>query len=303
MGSKERLLQKQWARVIVPCILVDDHSSDGSGDFLKQLYQDCPSVQVMPSTQKQGKKGALRTGVQAAQTQYVWFADSDVELPLALLDRSILTSFSWQKDMYILPLQMAKPLAVKGWARLLCALQETEYVALQSLTIKSAEAGHPVLCSGANLIAKRDLWLNSYEDLQLKVPSGDDMFLLESFKRKNYAIGAQFGEAWIGTIEPLESLKALLRQRMRWAGKAPRYHDKEIIGCGAMVVLANVLAVAVPLPCFVVKYLVDMALIGQGERFGLRLTHRWGKGLLLSLVYPWYLLISLLGGLFRQQKW
>lgn len=247
-----------------------------------------PAHTIFVNDEGKGKKYALRKGIAAVDTEYVWLTDDDVTFVsqpnLKLKDY----------DLLILPLKMNE-----GNGSLLCRLQQTEYAALQSLTLWAAEHGHAVMCSGANLIVRRQCWLDSYSDLHTNLPSGDDMFLLESMKRRRCRIGSAYEP--VLTICPCLSLKQLFRQRMRWAGKAPHYTDRDILLCGIIVILANLLAWLPPV--FLAKYAIDLWLICRAERFGFHLPHKAGYAFLLSLVYPPYMLICLLGGLLRQHRW
>ena len=243
-----------------------------------------------------GKKYALLKLISAAQTEYVWLQDDDVTVN----SETDLSCGFEGLDLLILPLTMTA-----GGGSLVEQLQQLEYVAIQSLTLWAAENNHPVMCSGANLIVKRERWLESYPDLHTEIPSGDDMFLLESFKRRGLKIGMHTHP--VATIQPLPSLRQLLRQRMRWAGKAPKYKDKDILLCGVTTFLTN-LFLWFP-PVFISKYIFDMWLIHRGVYEYKLLKNKkltadiWLLALLLEVVYPLYMFICLLGGLFRQNKW
>ena len=127
-----------------------------------------------------GKKHALYRLISAAKTEYVWMQDDDVAFAANGKLKSENGKVNLDSDLLILTLRMESE---NGKPSLLERLQIAEYAAIQQLTIETAKRGHAVMCSGANLIAKRDRWLESYKDLHLEIPSGDDMFLLESFKR------------------------------------------------------------------------------------------------------------------------
>ena len=179
---------------------------------------------------------------------------------------------------------------------LLERLQMAEYAALQALTILSAKHGHPVLCSSANLIVRRDQWLNAYPDLHPELASGDDMFLLESFKRRQLRIAASEDEDLTAIVRPVRTWRAFVRQRMRWAGKAPAYQDRDIRLCGAIVLIANILQIFCPL-ILLIKFPIEYALIRYREP-----KISVGIAFLLELIYPFYLLFSLLGGIFHTLK-
>ena len=243
-----------------------------------------------------GKKHALYRLISAAETEYVWMMDDDIAFKTAeLSDRFAVgsqTAILSDNDLLILPLRMESE---NEKPSLLERLQIAEYAAIQQLTIETAKRGHAVMCSGANLIAKRDRWLESYEDLHPEIASGDDMFLLESFKRRGLKIGVSESEKLTAIVRPHTSWRAFWQQRMRWAGKAPKYTDKDILLCGAIVLLANVLQLLCPL-VLLVKFPIEYTLIKKRDASVSLFT-----ALVLGLIYPIYMLIALVGGLFRRQ--
>ena len=243
-----------------------------------------------------GKKHALYRLISAAETEYVWMQDDDVAFKTAeLSDRFAVgsqTAILSDNDLLILPLRMESE---NEKPSLLERLQIAEYAAIQQLTMETAKRGHAVMCSGANLIAKRDRWLESYEDLHPEIASGDDMFLLESFKRRGLKIGMSESEKLTAIVRPHTSWRAFWQQRMRWAGKAPKYTDKDILLCGAIVLLANVLQLLCPL-VLLVKFPIEYTLIKKRDASVSLFT-----ALVLGLIYPIYMLIALVGGLFRRQ--
>ena len=240
-----------------------------------------------------GKKHALYRLITAAQTEYVWMQDDDVALP-SLEDALKGYSLAFKgEDLVILPLRMESE---REKPSLLERLQIAEYAAIQQLTIEMAKRGHAVMCSGANLIAKRDRWLESYADLHPEIPSGDDMFLLESFKRRGLKIGVLDDPRYEAIVRPHTSWSAFVKQRMRWAGKAPKYTDRDILKCGAIVLLVNLLQLVCPV-VVLVKFPIEYGMIKRRDK-----RVRWWDALLLELLYPFYILLSLFGGLIRR-KW
>ena len=234
-----------------------------------------------------GKKHALYRLISAATTEYVWMMDDDVFLEVKGERLEVKGT-----DLLILPLRMEtkneKP-------SLLERMQIAEYAAIQQLTIETARRGHAVMCSGANLIVRRDRWLESYPDLHPDIPSGDDMFLLESFKRRGLKIAVVDDPHFEAIVRPHTSWRAFFRQRMRWAGKAPNYTDKDIIHCGAIVVLSNLIQLLCP-PILLIKFPLEYKLIKKRDASVSLFT-----ALVLAVFYPFYLITSLIGGLFRHQ--
>jgi cellulose synthase/poly-beta-1,6-N-acetylglucosamine synthase-like glycosyltransferase len=234
-----------------------------------------------------GKKHALYRLISAAETDYVWMMDDDIVLEVKSKRLEVKGA-----DLLILPLRMASE---NEKPSLLERLQIAEYAAIQQLTIETAKRGHAVMCSGANLIAKRDRWLESYEDLHPEIPSGDDMFLLESFKRRGLKIAVLDDPRFEAIVRPHTSWRAFFHQRMRWAGKAPKYTDKDILHCGAIVLGMNLLQLVCPL-VLLVKFPIEYRLIRRRDK-----SVSLGTALLLEVVYPIYILYTLIGGLFRKR--
>ena len=256
-----------------------------------------------------GKKHALSKLIHAATTEYVWLHDDDVILPPAAVkgqsDKVPSTKDLFgEADLIILPLRMETP-SLEGRVGVGLSLQIAEYAAIQELTMRTAKSGHAVMCSGANLIVRREAWLACEPDLHPEIPSGDDMCLLEAVKKRGYKIAVIDEPDFTAIVRPQTTWRAFFRQRMRWAGKAPKYTDPDILRCGALIVAANLLQLLCPL-ILLIKFPIEYSLIKK------RITppFREGQGvglffvaLLLELLYPFYILFSLLGGLFRQKKW
>lgn len=305
----------------LPC---DDTECIGKSypDFLKTLsilnMLRKPITTIVPrrgvNDDGKGKKYALNSLITQATTDYVWLMDDDI-VPAPIVkkedDISLLSLFGEDKgnleaieipDLFILPIRMQ--VQSDRSPNLLERLQIAEYAAIQGLTIWSAKRGHPVMCSSANLIVRRDRWLEAYSDLHLELASGDDMFLLESFKRRGLRIAVSEDENLTAIIRPIPTWRAFIRQRMRWAGKAPAYKDRDIIICGSIVLMANIFQICFP-PLLFVKFPIEYALIRsrkpKSKHFALNVQFFF-IALLLEILYPFYILFSLVGGVLRTKK-
>ena len=209
-------------------------------------------------------------------------------------------------DLIILPLRMVS-LPLQGGVGE--GLQIAEYAAIQELTMRTAKAGHAVMCSGANLIVRREAWLACEPDLHPEIPSGDDMFLLEAMKKRGYKIAVIDEPDFTAVVHPASTWRAFFRQRMRWAGKAPKYTDPDIIRCGALVVAVNLLQILCPL-IILIKFPIEYSLIRQREitNHKSQMTNKeprtpWYVALLLELLYPFYIIAVCLGGFVRTKQW
>lgn len=245
-----------------------------------------------------GKKHALSKLIHAATSEYVWLHDDDVALPKAVYVQSDKVQCT-KADLIILPLRMESALSFegRGGEGLLERLQIAEYAAIQELTMRTAKAGKAIMCSGANLIVKREVWLACEQDIHPEIPSGDDMFLLEAAKRRGYTIGVIDEPDYTAVVRPQTTWKAFLRQRMRWAGKAPHYTDRDIRRYGTVVVAANI-AQLLFFPIILIKFPIEYSLIKKREP-----RTPWYVAFLLEILYPIYMLVAFFGGLLRTKQW
>lgn len=249
-----------------------------------------------------GKKFALSKLIHAATSEYVWLHDDDIVLPPACAKAVV-----FEGDLLILPLKMESENAAPS---LLERLQIAEYAAIQELTMRTAKRNQAIMCSGANLIVRREVWLACEADIHPEIPSGDDMFLLEAAKRRGYQVRVIDTPDYTAIVRPLTSWRAFFRQRMRWAGKAPHYTDKDIRRYGAIVVAANVAQILF-FPIILIKFPIEYRLIRAREKtytvhhtpYTKKPRTPWYVALLLEILYPIYMLVAFFGGLVRTNRW
>ena len=248
-----------------------------------------------------GKKFALSKLIHGTDTEYLWLHDDDIVRPQA--SRGECKLKKEDPDLIILPLRMESENAKPS---LLEQLQIAEYAAIQELTMRTAKKGQAIMCSGANLIVRREVWLECESELHPEIPSGDDMFLLEAVKRKGYRIGVIDEEEYTAVVRPMTNWKAFWRQRMRWAGKAPHYTDKDILDYGKFIVVANVLQILF-FPIILIKFPYEYGLIKarMSKNHQSQITNHklFLTALLLEILYPFYLLICLIGGMNNKKEW
>lgn len=187
-------------------------------------------------------------------------------------------------------------------------LQATEFLSIEAVTLFSASIGHPVLCGGANL----GFLLKSYREVSGLMPSefdnGGDIYLLEAMKKAKKTISPVVSPTATVWTKGVSSLKKFLNQRARWAGKAHRYRDWEIIVTGGVTALLQLAAVAslfiAPLYPLIL-YLWPVKLIVDFIILTITAIKQHREGLIpyilpVSIIYPFYVTATLIISIFKR---
>jgi len=216
-------------------ILVNDHSEDDSLIKIKPHLN--LQTQVLQS-KGEGKKIALRTGIEMAHTPWIITMDADVQLSNDWT--SSLYCADWSSDMIIFSLHMP------GSHDFIYKTQAIEFSIFQYLTAKSCYKGQPQLCNGALLGFKRKSFIEvgGYERHE-EIASGDDQFLMAYFREKNKRITFHDTQDKV-QIEGQNQWRSLIQQRMRWAQKSKDMPLRDMKKLGWITLSANLAAIALP---------------------------------------------------------
>lgn len=267
-------------------IFVNDGSGDQSLEIVRQqmVIQLSDSEVLVLQNSGTGKKAAIETGISQATGEYIVMTDADCE-PVSTWIASIRKYLAQRSpDLLILPVMTRKG---EGFVS---HFQELDFLSLIASTFSVPK--HPFLCNGANLLVKTSTFraLDPFATNR-HIPTGDDIFLLQSMKKNGKKIEAcclpelqvhtRVKENWAGFFE----------QRIRWGSKSLNYKDQftllaalVVFGMSLSLFLSLVLVFAgfVIFPfviLFVLKLAVDSLLLIKAARY-------FGKGYLIPLILP-----------------
>ena len=169
----------QYPSHLYELILVNDDSQDASEAICRQFRQKNPAlkVQLLRSHRISGspKKDALRTGITAAENEFITSSDADCRLPenwLASFNAALATENS---DMLAGPVKLKTPKT-----SFLSSFQIVDNLSLQGASIGGFGVNLPYMCNGANLCFSKSTFFDvgGYEGNE-HISSGYDVFLLE----------------------------------------------------------------------------------------------------------------------------
>ncbi len=285
------LKNQSYPEALVEYLFINDHSTDGG----EVLVKDFPCFLSTGS----GKKGALKTGLQHATGDLIVTLDADCVVGESWLSTIVAFYEEQHADLIICPVKIV----AKGslWSK----IQALEFQSLAASTGGAALGGMPIMCNGANLAFRKQLTDSEQDVFNAKYVSGDDMFLLEYAKHHKAKIAYLKSPLAMVQTHP-ESWISFWKQRSRWTSKSTGYHDAGIIVSGAVVFCANLSLLIFPFVSLdlyfwslFAKFLCDVLLLSVSASFFSQQKLIW-LTILLTPVYPFYVLIVLLRGLVRR---
>jgi len=313
----EKLLQSLYNQTFdkenFEVIIVDDHSDDDTFGISESFKVSHPemSLKLLKATGS-GKKQAISQALHAADNEVVIVTDADCELPAKWIEKML--AFYIAKDLKML----LGPVLLSPADTLFEKLQVLEHMSLIASTAGSAAIGMPVMCNGANMMYDRKSALNVEKDrTDMKLASGDDMFLMEQFIARygSKAIGFFLNREVIVKTATMPNLKAFFRQRTRWTSKTKAYTNWKIIATALTVFLFNLSIVfffvaGFFMPVFwafyvlyvIMKTLIDYPIIRRISAFMKQKKLKFWT-LPLEFIYPFYVVFTAFAGMFTKVRW
>ncbi len=316
-----------YPKSLFEIILVDDDSSDESVAIINKFISKRPfdKVYTERSRSTQGdirviqnkrhsnspKKDAITAAIEVSKFDWIMTTDADCILPtywLDVFDECIQTK---RTDCIV------APVTYRGENSFFNRFQILDFLSLQGATIGGFGIHKPFMCNGANFGYRKSVFkaLNGF-DGNSEIASGDDIFLLEKFiKKDSQNVHYLKSQKAIVTTKPAKSVSELIQQRLRWATKTSRYTNRFAKGVGIIVLLGNlvclalipavvlnVMALKTAIALFVIKFSIDFLLLFKTSRFFKQETLLLSY-LFSSFLYPFFSIYIVLLSLFKSYEW
>jgi len=212
-------LKQNYPSHLFEILVIDDHSTDGTPEWLAETYGGTVRVLHLDHflAQKEVvafKKAALTYGVQEAEGDWIITTDADT-----------ISQPDWLKTVAFYvensPVDaVAGPIRYRYDRSLLSQFQALDNAATMLLAAAGLSSGNWALGNGANLaFRKKTFWeLDGYEG-SWDQPSGDDLFLLQKWMDAGARVGFLKHPRTVVDTFPEPTWKRFWDQRLRWAGK------------------------------------------------------------------------------------
>jgi cellulose synthase/poly-beta-1,6-N-acetylglucosamine synthase-like glycosyltransferase len=304
------LTRQNYPPELMEIIVIDDHSDE--------KLSELPMVKENPATNFKllnipednfGKKQALIYGAKQSKGELLIFTDADCRVS-PLWVRSFAHKYLQEKPGLMIGL-VNYPIR-KGMFDI---FSRFDFLSLIITGAGFAGQNRPVMCNGANLAVRRDLYLKASPQLMNKIFSGDDIFLLHAVKKfRNEKITVVKSYDNIVISHPPDNFRNFMNQRMRWASKSKHYSDKDTIVLALLIMFSNLLLlvslilflathrIQVFAEVFIIKTIADSLILKAGLQF-----FGGSKYLFLlplfEIFYPLYILFVFFGSHIIKISW
>ena len=309
----ESLNRIEYPKSKYEVIFVNDNSDDHSLEIVQKLLKLISfKYKVLSQVPEvSGKKGALALGINNASNPWIITTDADCTvrpLWLKLYDQKL---EEFDVVMLVGPINFTS-----DETGFIDAFQKLDLFALIGTSIGSFGIGMPLLSSGANLLFSKDAFyeVDGY-DGNMEIASGDDMFLMEKFKKK-YPNRLMYLKAYGATVytRSMSDFNEFINQRLRWSAKSSSYGSLFVKAVGIGVGLSNFALIILfflaifgvslgnVLPIIFLQIVGNLWLIKITSNF-LRDNKKLYYYPLVAIVYPFYILIIAVVSQFSTFEW
>lgn len=307
------LCNQTYPEELLEIILVNDHSEDESLSVIKAFLKQNKNCKIVVlEANEKGKKTALHQGINKASGSLIVTTDADCTSHKNWLVK--LSSF-YEEEKPLLVLGPVVYSKEQGWLQQFFSM---EFLSLVASGAGSAASHLPIMGNGANMAFEKDVFLEAgIEAQKQQYASGDDVFLIHYLTQKYGRHSIRFiknKEATTHTPPP-QNWKEFMEQRVRWGSKAKGYSLAWPILVTFVVLIFNLFLVTAFVYGFItpwfwsifilfilLKFLVDLPLLKDFAEFT-------DKNRLMpylfpfEVVYPFYIVIAAVKGLFFSYNW
>jgi biofilm PGA synthesis N-glycosyltransferase PgaC len=311
-GLLEELFRQSCPATQYCVILVNDHSEDGSGNMVSTGIEGRPGFSCLDLPYgKEGKKEAIAFAISRVQTSWIIQLDADCSIDPGYIEAHVSFLENNPSDL------VAGFVTTRsGKDSFLEAFERLDLLGLAGAGAGSFYYRRPLMCSGANLLYSKSLFMEARKyDPADKTPSGDDMFLLIGARKLNKRVAFNPGRNAMVRTGNIPDGGKLIRQRIRWGAKSVLYRKGDIQLMAILVALTHLMILISPawmalfpgslswfLPAIGLKTCMDFLILHATAGYtGQRGSLRWFFP--VSVLYYPYMAVVITGSLLGRYSW
>ncbi|MFD2834981.1 glycosyltransferase [Gramella sp. AN32] len=312
----ESLKFLNYPKELFEIILINDFSEDDSLKITEGFKNEETeiSIRILENLKlsKFPKKDAIALGIKSARFTHICTTDADCILPENWLHGFNKLLIKADFDLIAGPVGF-KRIENSKWFQ---QLEELDFLSLQAVTIGAFGINRQFMCNAANLCFKKSSYLRVQEEIQkVDSVSGDDIFLLQEFKKRGFLTGFSKNKDQIVRTNYQQSFAELIQQRIRWGKKGKLYQGAFSKLVGVVVLSLNIVLILFLILsifgffnwkslCFVFfgKFLLDFFMIQGAAKFFMR-ERMMNSFLWAAFVHPFFISWIVIASLFSKVKW
>jgi len=296
-------------------LLINDNSTDEFESIITGFTKLYPQLNISLYKNKietsSPKKDAITIGIKQSKFEWIVTTDADCIIPTNWIQ--LFNQFIEEKQA----LFISAPVKFKSKPSFLFHFQNLNFISLIGSAVGGFGIKKPFMCNGANLCYKKQLFIELDGFLGNEtIVSGDDIFLLEKMIEK-YPERVHFLKSEEATVltqsEP--TWKQFMHQQIRWASKSSSYTNvfSKFIGItilseNLLILITTIFTIFNPiywkvlLFILIQKLIIDFILLLKTAQF-FKQFNSLGYFPLISLLYPFYILIISFLSMFKKYEW
>ena len=296
---------------LLEIIIVDDHSTDSTVSKIQTFAGEASCTLILSNLEDgEGKKAAINKAVRLSAYDIILTIDGDCRAKADWVASMMACFDNTETQLVSGPVRMYPQASF--WQR----IQSIEFSSLICAGAATLTLGWPTMANAANLAYRKNALDKINEFHGKKTSSGDDIFLLHEIgkQHRNSLTFCRDHRAIVDT-KPSNALSLFYNQRKRWAGKWQFYNDIPTIVLAIFIFLVNLTIISLPILVFlnyltlvvvanllVVKFVFEFMYLREVQKFfnSRFLLHEFT---ILAIIYPAYVTIVALVGLFSSYKW
>lgn len=235
----EDILQQDFPKHLFEVVVVDDNSEDATVDAVNGFLGRFENIRLVNLANEpgkaEGKKAAIARGIEKARGELIVTTDADCRCGKNWLASIVSYYLKYQ------PIMISGPVVFTAKPGFMGSFMKLEFLSLVASGAGGIGMGKPLMCNGANLAFRRDVFLMDEINITGSgFASGDDMFLMHSIAERLGVGKVHFlkcKDAIVKTPSPA-SLRSFFMQRIRWGSKT-RAYPNTFTASVALIVFLN----------------------------------------------------------------
>jgi 1,2-diacylglycerol 3-beta-glucosyltransferase len=208
-GCLESLGRLTYPRGLLEVIIVDDGSTDRTGEILRSYCSRIPFLRYITAGSPHGKVGALASGIEASSGEILMFTDADCLVPPGWVEETV-RFYSSERIGLVAGFTLLE--GKSGFAR----LQALDWVVLFSLASAAVQLRFPLTAVGNNLSVRRAAYdaTGGYRSIPFSVT--EDFALFKAVRAAGWDVRFPLHSPAMVRSSPCSTVRELLAQKKRW---------------------------------------------------------------------------------------